>query len=310
VPSPADPAPIASAIPAPLASPGVAPPAEPTTADVPGIVAPYGITEPTTPILGGWASWTFDLGGRFILRIARNPQVAAAHLRESRLLPELARHVSFGVPEPLHLGDWRGHTYMIYPRLPGRALLPTDDLAGLAPMLQELHSFPVARAISLLGCAGTPQDWQAQYEQSWQWVSATVEPRLPGAELRRAYRRFLRTAAGFTPALIHRDLGTEHVLTLDGRPTAIIDFEDATVGDPAIDFAGFLSALGAPATRQILSAYLHPIDPDRVRFYWWMGSAHAVHYGTETGDTTLATEATTELARRLSLAESQSGQPL
>ena len=58
-------------------------------------------------IPGGWGSFTF-LVDDHILRFARNAEVAQAHHREAALLPLVAQHVSFQVPEPDFFGAWGG----------------------------------------------------------------------------------------------------------------------------------------------------------------------------------------------------------
>ncbi len=40
-----------------------------------------------------------------------------------------------------------------------------------------------------------------------------------------------------TRVVAHADLGAEHILALDGRLTGIIDWSDAAITDPAVDFA-------------------------------------------------------------------------
>ncbi len=254
-----------------------------------------------TPIHGGWASWTFDVDGQFILRIARDDEVAEAHRREERLLPALAEAVSFTVPVPIKVGVDQRHTYMLYAKIAGRQLAEGDDLDRLGGMLRELHAFPADRARELLGCPGTGLDWHRQYQESWQWMQRDVLPATDQrAAVTAAYARFVESAADFEPVLVHRDLGIEHILSDDtGHPQALIDFEDATVGDPAIDFAGILAGLGPEATKRVLKSYGKPVSWERVHFYWWMGSAHAVHYGRSTDDTTLIHDAASEMIRRM-----------
>jgi aminoglycoside 2''-phosphotransferase len=84
----------------------------------------------------------------------------------------------------------------------------------------------------------------------------------------------------FTPALIHSDLGMEHVLVDDGarRVTGVIDFGDARVGDPALDFVG----MGTTLQRQVLDSYGGPQDAGmlaRGRIYDQVGPFHDVLYG-------------------------------
>ncbi|MGH8877708.1 MAG: phosphotransferase family protein [Stackebrandtia sp.] len=269
------------------------------------LLAELGFADPSvTPITGGWASWTFELESGQILRVARNPEIDAAHRREARLLPALAESVSFAVPAPTHFGVHNGLTYMVYRRLPGRGLRAGDEVAPIASMLAELHAFPVEQAVELLGCEGTAQAWRYDYVGIWKWVDAEVLPVLD-TPLREAVRSefdaVLPELADITPALVHRDLGCEHILTdPDTRvPTGIIDFETATVGDPVIDFVGLLITLGEVETRRLVDAWPGEFSWSRLRFYMWMGAVHAIRYGIREGDDALIAEGVEGLRGRL-----------
>ena len=62
--------------------------------------------------------------------------------------------------------------------------------------------------------------------------------------------------------LCHADLKGEHIfVSEDGtRITALIDWADATVADPAVDFAGLAVWLGPSFVRDALAAYTGPAD--------------------------------------------------
>lgn len=269
--------------------------------DPSALLAHLGVSEAAAPIHGGWASWTFDVGGDRILRVARNAEIAAAHRREERLLPELARHVDFAVPVPTAVGEFDGHTYMLYPRLPGRAIGAGDRVGEVAGMLRRLHAFPAERAAELLGCEAG--GWHDDYRlQDRVWLHRDVLPRLE-PELRaavgKAFDEALDSLRGFTPVLVHRDLGTEHILCDDGgTPTGVIDFETATLGDPAIDFVGLWATFGADVTRELIADYGLPVSEERLRFYLWMGAAHAIRHGVEEGDEAIVADGIAGLSRR------------
>ena len=65
--------------------------------------------------------------------------------------------------------------------------------------------------------------------------------------------------------LVHGDLRADHVLVdADGRPTGVIDWSDAVVGDPAYDFGPLLDAF--PGDLALVGTYraaagLPPVDP-------------------------------------------------
>src|SRR5438128_2283605 len=87
-------------------------------------------------------------------------------------------------------------------------------------------------------------------------------------------RRLLRPArlVDFKPALLHADLGPEHLLVRDGRLAGVIDWGDARLGDPALDYAWLLNGPFAD----------WGVDPDlrrRARFYYRLVPWFEAHYG-------------------------------
>jgi aminoglycoside phosphotransferase (APT) family kinase protein len=72
----------------------------------------------------------------------------------------------------------------------------------------------------------------------------------------------LETALGlrFEPALVHGDLGPEHILHCGVELTGVIDWSDARVGDPAIDFAWRLHGTSAEFAAELLRSYVSADD--------------------------------------------------
>jgi len=119
-------------------------------------------------------------------------------------------------------------------------------------MIAELHSFPVADAHSLLEGA---LSWAERMRHHRATLTAAVWSRLSADErdaLDAAWDAHDATLDDVELCLVHADLFPEHVLVDDatGRPVGMIDFEDASVGDPASDHAGLLHHLDVapPAT--------------------------------------------------------------
>ena len=56
------------------------------------------------PVLGGWANFTFELDGSWMVRFPSNEGVAESTRRELRLLPELERTVASRSPPPSRRG--------------------------------------------------------------------------------------------------------------------------------------------------------------------------------------------------------------
>jgi aminoglycoside phosphotransferase (APT) family kinase protein len=101
-------------------------------------------------------------------------------------------------------------------------------------------------------------------------------------------------SAGKT-VVCHADLKGEHIfVSEDGtRVTALIDWEDMTIADPAKDFAGLVIWLGPSFARQVIAAYKGPADEgtlDRAVFIARAGLLNyceAVLEGRERGSRTI-----------------------
>jgi len=229
-------------------------------------------------IEGGWASWTFELDESLIVRFPRNTSVQEAMHRELRLLPALAARVSFAVPVPLHVGDG----WFVYEKIRGRPFRRGDDLDGARAMIDELHAFPAEEAARIL----QRPTWREALARQWERFEEVVLPLLDG-DLADEVREAFAPSFDFEPALVHDDLGLEHLLVDDsGAPVGIIDFEDATVGDPEVDFVPLHAELGLPMS-------------PRMAFYRWKGSLHALEYYREQGMLGEIGPAIAELRRRL-----------
>ncbi len=260
------------------------------------------------PITGGWAYFTFDLDGLWIARFPRTAEIAAATRRELKLLPVLSQRMSFEVPTPRFVGAWSGWPFFVYERIAGRALVPEDlptAADGLAHLLKELHSFPISKASTLLGVPGTVEGWRDRYRHLWRTLDDIVVPLLDSRTARRleaAYHHFVDGRLDFEPSLVHNDLGPAHILIDDGSRSVVgvIDFEDATVGDPAIDLV-WLHRMSPPRVVNILFSE-REWGPDldrRLWFYDWMGSVHAIIYGVREGDDNEVRDGLTGLQQRL-----------
>lgn len=103
---------------------------------------------------------------------------------------------------------------------------------------------------------------------------------------------------------MHCDLGCEHILIGDDRATVtgLIDFEDATIGDPTIDFVGIYITYGMEAVERVRDSYRLALDEQferRLRSYTWMASCHEMLYGLEEGRSDLVERGIAGLRTRL-----------
>jgi aminoglycoside phosphotransferase (APT) family kinase protein len=206
---------------------------------------------------------------RFGDLVVRVGTPGAAVTREAALLRLVARRIGLAVPEPRFADPVRG--VLAYGLLPGRPLLgrtpPTGAAAQLGHMLAKLHAVDPGEVGDL----------------------APVEPAEPADWLRdldgpAALLRVVRAApppAATEQVLAHADLGAEHLLAVEGRLTGVIDWSDAAVTDPALDFARLYRDFGPAFLDAALNAYRRswPAFRRRITFFARCAALEDLAYG-------------------------------
>ena len=232
-------------------------------------------------ISGGWDSEVHVLDRTWVVRVARRPEIAAQLSAEVALLAELGPLLPVAVP----LVEASGPDWVAYRWIDGQPIGGRTSAADVAAFLSALHRFPVARA----GELGLPNDeWAMAVARKLDEFERRVLPLLGASEravAKRRFDRFRNDAASFAfrPALIHADLGPEHLLCdAEGRLVGVIDWTDARIGDPALDFAWLLHGLGPAFATELLAAYEGEVDAtvaERAAFFHLLGPWHEVTYG-------------------------------
>lgn len=318
------------------------------------------------PITGGWSYWTFEIERKchdehaefsnqgWIFRFPRNSVVAENLRKEQAVLHVVAHWVDFAVPRFEHVGTWRNQPYAGYRRIPGRPLsdrpftdreLPSATSESIATALSSLHTIETSLVAAACGVEPAVEAWRQRYHELRETVRARVSPLLDSRSrdaVERGFDRFLDKGLATLEdvALVHSDLGCEHILIEEDwmAVTGLIDFEDVTIGDPAIDFVGIYVTYGMEAVEgirdryqrgsddqrgsgvQIASGVQHASDGprssvghrpsighramddnfvNRLRFYTLMASCHEILYGLEEGKSDLVEEGISGLQDRL-----------
>lgn len=207
--------------------------------------------------------------GEWVFRFARSEESRAGLRREAAVL-ELARpRLSIAVPD-FHYeepGDM-----VVYRLLEGRPLYRHDLLrlaeagqerfaADLARFLRDLHSIRPAEAPDLslpqparLSRAEARELWAGRldalrkevFPYLWAdqhaWIEDLFAPVLDGR----------LDMAHYAPALVHNDLASYHLLVSeDGRLAGVLDFGEASWGDPAMDYAAVQNTYGESLLRRM-----------------------------------------------------------
>ena len=181
--------------------------------------------------------------------LARNPNVAADELA----LLQVLHAAGFAVPRPRHVapaGEIFSTPCVVLDHVEGRTELAPRDLdaylARVATWLAELHAFATDRVPFLRRTEASA-------------IAREVDPSaLPGAAAA-TLRRMPPPVQVNRPVLLHGDFWPGNILWRDGRLVAVIDWEDASIGDPLLDLAvsrlELLWAFGADAMRRFTDLY-------------------------------------------------------
>ena len=201
----------------------------------------------------------------WVFRFPRRPGVEEALEVEIALLPMLAAALPVAVPSFECVS--RSPLFVGYRVIRGEPLVE-EDAEGVRAFLDALH------AVDPAGLPLDRTDWVDAYRGQCAEFERLVFPLLDADTRRRAQQLFgdVETLVGFEPALLHADLGPDHLLVRDGSLRGVIDWGDARVGDPALDYAWLL---GGPFAGW-------DVDPDlrrRARFYHRLGPWYEAHYG-------------------------------
>ena len=219
------------------------------------------------------------LDDAWVFRFPRSPEAAGFAAGERRLLERLAPVSNLAVPRyELVAADG---CFGGYRKIAGESLTPArfaacssavqrrllDELGGF---LQVLHGLPAS-----LAEAGprswTGTDYAARYEARRETFASVLSPAL----LARAdafYAALPEAARADVRRLVHNDFTDDHILiAAEGdRIAGVIDFSDATNGDPAFDFT-YLWAYADWAPDRAARAYAdRALAPGLVeRSLWW-----------------------------------------
>lgn len=230
------------------------------------------------------------VGEDHVLRLPKDSKVEARLVAEIALLGRL--DVTLDTPRPRGPFRHAGHPfrYAMYPYLPG---VPGDvaetideprAAIALGRLLAELQAFDPEEALALgvRDEADPVRAWMNTISQAAKDVPDVLS-RLPADVLDSA-----RLPRGRRVVLVHDDLGGEHVLVDpdNGQVTAVIDWADAAVGDPALDYAGLLGWRGEAFLIHALdSAAIAYDDADliRARFFATAVAIHSIALGRTLG---------------------------
>ncbi len=215
------------------------------------IIAPGSSLLAIEPLPGSYSNYTHlvvarSVEGSEFRIVVRRYQVFGSYDRGEKARREfktfeLVQRWGIPAPTPLYLdvdGAVLGIPGIVTTYLPGTQIEnPSDPLKwarALAAMLAKIHAIP---------CDQAAQDFllDGDSEASWFLKSASVPDYMAahpdGAEVWSILRDLAPNRRQVAPALLHIDYWPGNILWDQGRISAVLDWEEAAYGDPAIDVA-------------------------------------------------------------------------
>jgi aminoglycoside phosphotransferase (APT) family kinase protein len=192
------------------------------------------VNTPIVEIDEGWDFKVLILEDQWVLRIPRHRLAVEELEKEIVLLPAIADRLPVQVPRFAHIS--REPFYVTY-ALIGGARYGYEDPAGVRAFLDALHAIPVDEV------PAPHPDWLEEHRQQAEAFRRVVLPLLDPDERSHgeALLAEVETLTGFQPTLTHSDLGPAHLLAENDKLVGVIDWGDARIGDPAIDYAWLLN---------------------------------------------------------------------
>jgi aminoglycoside phosphotransferase (APT) family kinase protein len=192
------------------------------------------VEAPLRELDDGWDFKVLVVDDTWVVRWPRHRLAVEEIEQEVELLPLLAPLLPVEVPRFEYVS--REPWLVAYRFIHGERLVDEDPV-GVRAFLDALH------AVDVDSVPARRPDWLETYRWQADEFRRVVLPLLDVDERARgeALLGEVETLTGFRPALTHSDLGPPHLLVRDGRLVGVIDWGDARVGDPALDYAWLLN---------------------------------------------------------------------
>lgn len=202
---------------------------------------------PIRPVThSGWDNRTFRLGEHMLVRMPSAEDYALQVEKEQQWLPKLAPELPLPIPVPLGLGaptndyPWK---WSIYSWLPGETA-SASRIIDLSDFATDLTHF--LTALQHIDATNGPPPGQhsfyrggslATYDNETRQAIAALKGKIDTNAAIEIWEAALSTKWINPPVWVHGDISIGNLLVQNGRLSAVIDFGQLTVGDPACDLA-------------------------------------------------------------------------
>lgn len=196
--------------------------------------------------LSGWDNRTFHLGENMLIRMPSAPDYELQIEKEQEWLPKLAPLLPLPIPSPLAIGKpsenypWK---WSIYRWINGQSA-DRSEIANLSDFAKSLANF--LTALERIDATNGPLPGLHSfhrggnlnhYDQEVKQAIIALEDRIDVKATLEVWEAALITTWDKPPVWIHGDISAGNLLVQEGQLSAVIDFGQLAVGDPACDLA-------------------------------------------------------------------------
>ena len=200
---------------------------------------------PIQPIAtSGWDNRTFRLGKNMLVRMPSAPEYAAQVEKEQKWLPILAPLLPLPIPTPLAMGkpaEGYPWCFSIYRYLEGESAA-SAFISDLSEVAKKLAEFLIAlqRIDPSDGPLPGPHSFYrggalATYDEECAQALLALKDEIDVNAATKIWEEALSSTWQSPPVWVHGDISLGNILIQNGHLSAIIDFGQLTIGDPACD---------------------------------------------------------------------------
>jgi aminoglycoside phosphotransferase (APT) family kinase protein len=224
---------------------------------------------PVRFVAEGWDNAMYRVGDDLCARLPRRKVAEDLIKVEQRWLGQLAPHLPVPIPAVLRLGKPDFGYPWVWSLVPWMGGQPVgvgrlDEAEGFAlgDFLKALHQ-PAPKDAPLSDCRGGPLSTRAdmvtfraaRLANDFDWINRDIKP---------IWHDALAAPDDAASTWLHGDMHPRNVLMDNGKLSAVIDWGDMCVGDPATDLAALWMLLPSPQSRALAIEHYQP-SPDTLR---------------------------------------------
>lgn len=212
----------------------------------------------------GWDNRTFHLGDDMLVRLPSSTEYASQVKKEHWWLPQLAPHLPLEIPKPIAMGKPTAEyllPWSVYSWIEGQTAT-IDNIADRNQFASQLAEFLKAlwQCDTMGGPLAGPSNFYrggplATYDIDTKKAIGLLEDKKQALILTTMWEKALGSIWQNPPVWVHGDIAIGNLLIKDKKLSAVIDFGQLGVGDPACDLViywTFLSGKSQELFRQIL----------------------------------------------------------